>query len=102
MSDTSQGPGWWLASDGKWYPPEQWTGPPNTGPPASSFQTGETSTPTQPWEAPQGAPSTGSTPVTGQPGPTWPPASTAPAAEPMVPGQPPAYGANPFPGTAPP
>ena len=23
MSDTSQGPGWWLASDGKWYPPEQ-------------------------------------------------------------------------------
>jgi Domain of unknown function (DUF4190) len=27
MSDTSQGPGWWLASDGKWYPPEQWTGP---------------------------------------------------------------------------
>jgi hypothetical protein len=23
-----------LASDGKWYPPELWTGPPNTGPPA--------------------------------------------------------------------
>jgi hypothetical protein len=22
VSDTSQGPGWWLASDGKWYPPE--------------------------------------------------------------------------------
>jgi len=22
MSDTSQGPGWWIASDGKWYPPE--------------------------------------------------------------------------------
>jgi hypothetical protein len=22
MSDTQQGPGWWLASDGKWYPPE--------------------------------------------------------------------------------
>jgi hypothetical protein len=21
VSDTSQGPGWWLASDGKWYPP---------------------------------------------------------------------------------
>ena len=21
MSDSSQGPGWWLASDGKWYPP---------------------------------------------------------------------------------
>ena len=23
MSDTSQGPGWWVASDGRWYPPEQ-------------------------------------------------------------------------------
>lgn len=23
MSDTSQGPGWWQASDDKWYPPEQ-------------------------------------------------------------------------------
>jgi hypothetical protein len=21
MSDVSQGPGWWQASDGKWYPP---------------------------------------------------------------------------------
>lgn len=21
MSDTSQGPGWWMASDGRWYPP---------------------------------------------------------------------------------
>ena len=21
MSDTAQGPGWWIASDGKWYPP---------------------------------------------------------------------------------
>jgi hypothetical protein len=28
MSDTSQGAGWWLASDGRWYPPETWTGPP--------------------------------------------------------------------------
>lgn len=23
MSSESQGPGWWLASDGRWYPPEQ-------------------------------------------------------------------------------
>jgi hypothetical protein len=22
VSDTQQGPGWWLASDGKWYPPQ--------------------------------------------------------------------------------
>lgn len=23
MSDQAQGPGWWVASDGKWYPPER-------------------------------------------------------------------------------
>jgi hypothetical protein len=34
MSDIAQGPGWWLASDGRWYPPELWAGPPDTGPPA--------------------------------------------------------------------
>jgi hypothetical protein len=28
MSESAQGPGWWLASDGRWYPPELWTGPP--------------------------------------------------------------------------
>jgi hypothetical protein len=33
MSDTSQGNGWWLASDGKWYPPETWTGTPQTDAP---------------------------------------------------------------------
>lgn len=39
MSDVSQGPGWWQASDGKWYAPEQAsgaaapTGPPPAGPP---------------------------------------------------------------------
>ena len=32
MSDTSQGPGWWLASDGMWYPPETASPPP---PPSS-------------------------------------------------------------------
>lgn len=31
MSDTSQGPGWWLASDGKWYPPQ--SAPTPTPPP---------------------------------------------------------------------
>lgn len=30
MSDTSQGPGWWQASDGRWYPP---TAQPGTPPP---------------------------------------------------------------------
>lgn len=28
MSDVSQGPGWWQASDAKWYPPEQVPGGP--------------------------------------------------------------------------
>jgi YcxB-like protein len=28
VSDTSQGPGWWLASDGKWYPPSASPGTP--------------------------------------------------------------------------
>ena len=28
MSDNSQGPGWWQASDGKWYPPQNQAAPP--------------------------------------------------------------------------
>jgi hypothetical protein len=32
MSDASQGPGWWLASDGKWYPPQPTVSPPPTPP----------------------------------------------------------------------
>lgn len=50
MSDAQQGPDWWMASDGKWYPPEQapavppvseWssTAPP-PGPPPSSGSSG--------------------------------------------------------------
>jgi hypothetical protein len=31
VSDTPQGPGWWQASDGKWYPPEQAPGTPSPG-----------------------------------------------------------------------
>ena len=34
MSDTPQGPGWWLASDGRWYPPSQRPAdPPHVPPP---------------------------------------------------------------------
>jgi hypothetical protein len=43
MSNTAQGPGWWFASDGKWYPPELWTGPPSSRPPGV-----QPVTPTQP------------------------------------------------------
>jgi hypothetical protein len=38
MSDVQQGPDWWLAVDGRWYPPERH---PNYRPPASA------STPTE-------------------------------------------------------
>ena len=31
MSDVSQGPGWWQASDGKWYPPKESEQPPAPG-----------------------------------------------------------------------
>jgi hypothetical protein len=41
MSNTSQGPGWWLASDGRWYPPELWTGPTTQGPAGSTAQPGQ-------------------------------------------------------------
>ena len=37
MSDVSQGPGWWQASDGKWYSPEQ--APGYQAPPAPAAQT---------------------------------------------------------------
>jgi hypothetical protein len=35
-AETSQGPGWWQASDGKWYPPEQKPGAAPSTPPAPS------------------------------------------------------------------
>ena len=44
MSDTSQGPGWWQASDGKWYPPDQVpAGGPGSGVPVGpgDFSIGE-------------------------------------------------------------
>ena len=36
MSDVSNGPGWWQASDGKWYPPEQQQNSQASAPPPSS------------------------------------------------------------------
>src|SRR5438477_7583604 len=37
MSDQSQGPGWWQASDGKWYPPEKAPAPVPLGSPTQPF-----------------------------------------------------------------
>jgi hypothetical protein len=41
MSDFSQGPGWWQASDGKWYPPQAHPGQPYSPqlyPPVHGYQ----------------------------------------------------------------
>ena len=37
MSDVSQGPGWWQASDGKWYSPEQASGGQSASTPQPGF-----------------------------------------------------------------
>lgn len=58
MSDSSQGPGWWLASDGKWYPPSGAVPPVPPGPPQQ---------PPLPSSGPEGwqpaQPSAGATPL---------------------------------------
>ncbi len=63
MSDVSQGPGWWQASDGKWYSPEQAT-----------------------WSAPQYP----AAPLPTGPDPTWAPSGSYPPSEPGTAGLPPA------------
>jgi hypothetical protein len=96
MSDTSQGPGWWLASDGKWYSPEQAPGyqpasvpavAPSAVPHPGPLPASGTVPPTQPQAATASGPSTGTLPPT-----TYPPPGGAP------PGAPPAgYGPPPSP-----
>jgi hypothetical protein len=92
MSDTSQGSGWWMASDGKWYPPELWTGPPNQAPAGPAAQTSPPASPGQPASPQQ---------------PAYPAQSAYPAqpvpAQPTYPPQgPPAAGAAPYGGSVPP
>ena len=82
MSDASQGPGWWLASDGKWYPPEAASPPPPQQP-----------APPQPQ---QPAPTPAPTPV------QQPPAAVPPQAPPPGYGGPPPGYAAPVPGYVPP
>ncbi|MGI9602061.1 MAG: DUF4190 domain-containing protein [Acidimicrobiales bacterium] len=43
MSNYSQGPGWWQASDGRWYPPESnptYQQPPTAAPPQPGYGAG--------------------------------------------------------------
>lgn len=59
MSDQSQGPGWWMASDGKWYPPETH---PSRGPepladlPSTELVTSGASLPAKTWRRFRGFP----------------------------------------------
>ena len=77
MSDVSQGPGWWLASDGKWYSPQQTPGPvPTTAIPEGRTLSGTEQAPTIPVSVP-GAASTpqGNAPPSALPGYGSPPTS---------------------------
>lgn len=64
MSDANQGPGWWQAADGKWYPPEQHPdfGPdatqaiPESGPPPTAAMPPVPPRPSAPLGPPPGAP----------------------------------------------
>lgn len=53
MSDVPQGPGWWQASDSRWYPPEAFPG----GPPAMAPRAPQAPRPPGQWDplAPGGA-----------------------------------------------
>ena len=74
MSDVSQGPGWWLASDGKWYSPEQAPGLVPGAAAIESPQSPDTGLPTgqASWAPPEAA---GYGPL---PGMSGPPGSGAP------------------------
>jgi len=78
VSDVSQGPNWWVASDGKWYPPEQHPNyvapvppPPPTPPPPMAPSTPPPASPPPPGYA--GGPGAG-TPMAMTPAPVPPPA----------------------------
>jgi hypothetical protein len=77
VSDSSQGEGWWVASDGKWYPPDQVSGP--AAPPQPVV---EQPAPPQP-----------------APPPATPPPAAPPPAAPLAPPPAPGY-APPPPGVA--
>lgn len=74
MSDTSQGPDWWMASDRKWYPPEQH---PDHKAPGSEPAGDSAPNVTQPWPI---APSSPTAPAS-----SLPPPVPAPIGYPGVP-----------------
>lgn len=112
MSDTPQGPGWWQASDFKWYPPSSAPSsapseaphPTNVMPPIEDAPAPPVY-PTPPFTAPTGPPQFGGAiaPGTAGPPPQSGPASFAPPASPpthfpaAVVGAPPPFGGTPGP-----
>jgi hypothetical protein len=57
VSDTSQGEGWWMASDGKWYPPSAAPGASyDPAPAAAPTSPPPYGTPPSPYGAPYGSP----------------------------------------------
>jgi hypothetical protein len=94
VSDSSQGEGWWIASDGKWYPPDQVPGPAVPTEPATPDPTVVTpveTAPVTPADVAPEAPPTTPTPVVAPPPVAPPPVAPAPpptAAPPPAPGSP--------------
>lgn len=98
MSDSSQGEGWWIASDGKWYPPQAAPTPPAAVPPAPEAQQPPTQ-PQQPVHQPppapgeaqgqQPPPAPGQAPGTPPPFPGAPGTPDTPGGPPGTPGGPP-------------
>ena len=52
MSDVSQGPGWWQASDGKWYPPQPAAPAPPPPPPPPVYGQAPPPAPAPQWTPP--------------------------------------------------
>jgi hypothetical protein len=72
MSDAPQGPGWWLASDGRWYPPEAVPGPAPM-PPAEAGGVGWAAPTTPSGPAPESGPAPWASPSGPGPAPGAPP-----------------------------
>jgi hypothetical protein len=96
-SESPQGPGWWQASDGRWYPPAD--GQPSGAPPATSSQPpaappsyGQSpGAPPPPYGRPPGPP-----PPYGQPPGAAPPGYGRPPGPPPGYGPPPGFGPPPY------
>ncbi len=99
MSDVSQGPGWWQASDGKWYSPEQkpGTGAVESAPEPTGFVPEARETIVQPsYPDPDPASPGFASPPPGSGGPTYPGAGASPPG----PAPAPSYGPPPVGGYA--